>query len=89
MSRFPIEVNSLVRIGIIVAVIVGVHIIAIAVRHLSNEFKSLATGSRLSKPKTIVSLGTSMAIFVLYFVAVGLILKEFGVSLKAYLASAS
>jgi hypothetical protein len=89
MSRFPIEVNSLVRIVIIVAVIIGVHITAIAVRHLSNKFKSLATGARLSKPKTIVSLGTSMAIFVLYFVAVGLILKEFGVSLKAYLASAS
>ena len=79
----------MVRIVIIVAVIIGVHMTAIAVRHLSNKFKSLATGARLSKPKTIVSLGTSMAIFVLYFVAVGLILKEFGVSLKAYLASAS
>ena len=89
MSRFPIEANSLVRIVIIIAVIAGVHMTAIAVRHLSNKFKSLATGARLSKPKTIVSLGTSMAIFVLYFVAVGLILKEFGVSLKAYLASAS
>jgi moderate conductance mechanosensitive channel len=88
MSRFPIEANSLVRI-VIIAVIAGVHMTAIAVRHLSNKFKSLATGARLSKPKTIVSLGTSMAIFVLYFVAVGLILKEFGVSLKAYLASAS
>ena len=81
--------NSLVRIVIIVAVIVGVHMTAIAVRHLSNRFKSLAMGARLSKPKTIVSLGTSMLVFVLYFVAVGLILKEIGVSLKAYLASAS
>ena len=62
---------------------------AIAVRHFSNRFKSLAMGARLSKPKTIVSLGTSMLVFVLYFVAVGLILKEIGVSLKAYLASAS
>ena len=79
----------MVRILIIVAVIIGVHMTAIAVRHLSNKFKSMATGARLSRPKTIVSLGTSMAIFVLYFVAVGLILKEVGVSLKAYLASAS
>jgi small-conductance mechanosensitive channel len=89
LSGLLAEASGLVRIIAIIVVIGGLHLAVIAVRHLSNKFKSLATGARLSKPKTIVSLGTSMVIFMLYFVAVGLILKEIGVSLKAYLASAS
>jgi small-conductance mechanosensitive channel len=73
----------------IVAVILGLHVMVIAVRHLGNKFKSLAGRARLSKPRTIVSLATSMIVFLLYFIALGLILREIGVSLKAYLASAS
>jgi small conductance mechanosensitive channel len=42
-----------------------------------------------AKGRSITSLLTSAAIFSLYFGAIGLILKEFGVSLTAYLASAS
>lgn len=45
--------------------------------------------SKYSKLRTIVSLLTSLFIFTIYFLVVGLILSEFGVSLKAYLASAS
>lgn len=39
--------------------------------------------------RSIASLSTSVVIFVLYFGALGLILRELGVSLTAYLASAS
>lgn len=45
--------------------------------------------SSVSKAKTVASLGISIAVFALYFGAFGLVLKEFHVSLKAYLASAS
>jgi len=39
--------------------------------------------------RTIISLLISTVIFIMYFVAFGFILKEFGLSLKTYLASAS
>lgn len=45
--------------------------------------------SRASKAATIVSLTSSIILFVTYFVAFGLILRELGLSLKAYLTSAS
>jgi len=44
---------------------------------------------RYRKLRSVATLATSIAMFVLYFLAIGLILREFGVSLTAYLASAS
>lgn len=41
------------------------------------------------KARSIISLVTSVAVFVLYFAAVGYSLKEVGVSLTAYFASAT
>jgi small conductance mechanosensitive channel len=78
-----------VRITAIVLVIGGLHLAVTAVRHLSNRFKSLATRPGLSKTRTIASLATSAVVFSLYFAALGLILREIGISLTAYLASAS
>jgi small-conductance mechanosensitive channel len=89
LSNFVAESSSILRIVVIIVVIAGLHLAVIAVRHLSVRFKSLATRSKLSKPRTIASLATSAIVFVLYFIAFGLILKEVGISLKAYLASAS
>ena len=89
LSRILGEATSLIRIAIIVGLIIGLHLTVIAIRHVSNKFRSLAGMSKLSKPRTVMSLATSMAVFVLYFIALGLILREIGVSLKAYLASAS
>jgi len=89
LSKFLGGASSLTRIAMIVAVILGLHVMVIAVRHLGKKFKSLAGRARLSKPRTIASLATSMIVFLLYFIALGLILREIGVSLKAYLASAS
>lgn len=81
--------SSPVRILIIVVVIMGLHLMVIVVRRLSNKWMSSQVSLKLSKSRTIGSLVTSAVIFTLYFSAVGLILNEFGVSLKAYLASAS
>ena len=89
LSGLLAEASGLVRIIAIIVVIGGLHLAVIAVRHLSNKFKSLATRPGLSKTRTIASLATSGIVFGLYFVALGLILREIGISLKAYLASAS
>jgi small-conductance mechanosensitive channel len=77
------------RILLIVAVAVAVHFVVIVVRRLGERVVAAQVRPSLSEAKTVASLTTSVAVFALYFWALGLLLKEFGVSLKAYLASAS
>lgn len=43
----------------------------------------------MAKTSSLLSLGTSLFNFTLYFAAIGFVLNEFGISLTAYLASAS
>ena len=81
--------SSPVWIFIIAAVMVGLHLLVILVRRISNKWMSSKVSAKLSKSRTISSLTTSALVFFLYFREFGLILSEFGVSLKAYLASAS
>jgi len=81
--------SSPVRILIIAAIMVGLHLLVILVRRISNKWMSSQVSAKLSKSRTIGSLTTSVLVFLLYFSAFGIILSEFGVSLKAYLASAS
>lgn len=81
--------SSPLRILIIAAIMVGLHLLVILVRRISNKWMSSQVSAKLSKSRTISSLTTSALVFLLYFSAFGLILSEFGVSLKAYLASAS
>ena len=83
------ELASPLRILIVAAIIVGFHLMVILVRRLSKKWMSSKFSAKLSKSKTIGSLTTSALVFLLYFSAFGIILSEFGVSLKAYLASAS
>jgi small conductance mechanosensitive channel len=59
------------------------------VRKLGQRVMVALPGSSFAKVRKISSLLTSIVIFLLYFTAVGLVLREFGVSLTAYLASAS
>jgi small conductance mechanosensitive channel len=65
------------------------HVVVILVRQLASTAVVSRQVNRHQKLRSIATLMTSAAVFTLYFLAVGLILKEFGVSLKAYLASAS
>ena len=81
--------SSPLRILIIAAIMVGLHLLVILVRRISNKWMSSQVSAKLSKSRTISSLTTSALVFILYFSAFGIILSEFGVSLKAYLASAS
>ena len=89
MSLFPFDISGLTRIGLAVAVAAAAHGAVILVRRLGQSISGEPIGISLSKARSIVSLGTSILVFVIYFTAFGMVLKEFGVSLKAYLASAS
>jgi small conductance mechanosensitive channel len=89
LAKFTTDISSPVRILVILAIVVALHLGVIGVRRLSRKVMTLRIGPNLSKSKTIASLATSVIVFALYFTAFGLILNELGVSLKAYLASAS
>jgi small conductance mechanosensitive channel len=83
------DMSSLNRIIAILAVLAGAHFIVLVVRRLSEKVLAARLSSSFSKFKSIVSLVSSILVFVLYFAALGLLLKEFGLSLTAYFASAS
>ena len=78
-----------VRILAILGLIIGLHLMVILVRALGSRLMLVLPRGTFAKGRSLAGLLTSVAIFVLYFAAVGLVLKEFGVSLTAYLASAS
>ncbi len=81
--------NLGVRILTIIVISIGAHILVIIIKRLSRlTFKSLS-GKSGAKVMSAVSLLTSIIVFLIYFLAVGYILKSLGISLTAYMASAS
>jgi small conductance mechanosensitive channel len=94
---FVHESSSVTRILIILGLAIAVHVIAKLVRYLSEwaivrgHSQRGKFGLMVQKPKfvTVLQLMVSGFIFLIYFIALGLILQEFGFSLTAYLASAS
>jgi small conductance mechanosensitive channel len=89
MSTLFTNLHYPIRILTIIAVVVGAHLVVIIVRYISKRLMSATPTQSFVKFRSIASLFTSVIIFLLYFGATGLVLKEFGVSLTAYLASAS
>lgn len=85
------------RIGAIILLAIGAHLLVRAIRAVSEGFVTrvhrsrFPLGSVVQRPKviTVHRLIMSGIIFALYFVAFGLILRELGIDLRAYLASAS
>jgi len=85
------------RLILIVALTVLVHVTVKTIRSVSEWLirKGHAQKNRLGlvtqRPKfvTLIQLAANGVTTVMYFLAVGLVLEEFGVSLRAYLASAS
>ncbi len=77
------------RIAALAGLAVVVHLVVVLLRRLSKQLLHSGSNRRYRKLRSIATLATSTVVFVLYFLAVGLILREFGVSLTAYLASAS
>ena len=83
------ELSTGSRILLVGIVAILAHLIVRLVRLLANRFMAAEFSAKWIKTRTIVSLLISSIIFSAYFGAFGLILHEFGVSLTAYLASAS
>lgn len=79
---------SLRTIVLIVSCALGAHIAVIIVRRVSRRLQRSRAGSH-SKTHTLAGFITSTAVFTIYFMAAGFVLRELGVSLTAYLASAS
>ena len=91
------ESSSGTRILLIIALAVLVHVLVKVIRHASEWFirqgqaQKNPLGFVTQQPKfiTLTRLIVSGIIFIIYFLALGLILEELGVNLTAYLASAT
>lgn len=77
------------RVMALASIAVVAHILVVVIRRFSTTVLHNVGALRFRKLRSVGTLATSIAMFVVYFLAVGLILREFGVSLTAYLASAS
>ncbi len=89
MSELLSHSSFTIRIILIIAFVGGVHVLVVLLRKFGTRIMNALNRTTFAKARSIISLLNSIVIFALYFAAVGLILKEFGVSLTAYLASAS
>ena len=83
------EFGTTERIIVIVVIAVVAHLSVYGIRHLGQRLTTADTMLRWNKLRTLAGLITSALVFTLYFGALGFVLQEFGVSLTAYLASAS
>lgn len=81
--------GTLTHVLFIVLVLAVVHLAVSLIRRAGRRMSDSPLGHRMAKARTIVSLATSIIVFALYFTGLGLIVKEFGLSLRTYLASAT
>ncbi|MDH3258552.1 MAG: mechanosensitive ion channel family protein [Deltaproteobacteria bacterium] len=89
MDKLFTGISAPSRIAVIIVVAVVAHFIVLIIRRIGGMLMTASQRSSFSKARTIVGLITSITVFMLYFSALGMVLREFGVSLTAYLASAS
>ncbi|MDH3379336.1 MAG: mechanosensitive ion channel family protein [Gammaproteobacteria bacterium] len=81
--------SIVIRIVAFASLAVIAHTLVVFIRRVAAHYLSKQSSMQNRKLRSIATLVTSAAVFTLYFLVVGLILTEFGVSLTAYLASAS
>ena len=81
--------SKLERVLVIALVLIGLQLAIWLLRRAARVFSGRRFTSKTSKAATIVSLTSSILLFAVYFVSFGLIFRELGLSLKAYLTSAS
>jgi moderate conductance mechanosensitive channel len=84
-SAMPLLTRTLLILGVVVVLHFAVHLVRVAGERLIRG-KAAASVRKL---RTVTSLGTSVVVFTLWFLAVGFILRELGINMTAYLASAS
>ena len=84
------QLSGLPRALVILALAVAAHLVVRLLNRIGAGFTAFgADRSGLSKSRTVASIIISTTVFTIYFAAVGVTLAEFGVSITAYLASAS
>jgi hypothetical protein len=83
------ELNTSERIGLVLVIAIAVHLAVYGIRYLGHQLMTTESLLRWNKLRTLAGLLTSIIVFGLYFGTLGFVLQEFGVSLTAYLASAS
>ena len=83
------QFDEVTRLAFIAGAVVIAHLAVIAIRAASRRVLATKFNRRYSKAWTITTLSSSVAIFLVYFGALGLALNELGVSVTAYVASAS
>lgn len=95
LPSFVADLPPVLRILIILLLAVLAHFGVRALRALGQWILTPrgdpkdAFARRFPKGATIITIAVSALTFTFYFLAIGLIFKEFGISLTAYLASAS
>ncbi len=77
------------RSGVVVIVAVAAHIAVHLIRHFGTSLTRREATASVRKLRTVITLTTSVAVFMVYFAVLGFILNELGIPLTAYLASAS
>ena len=92
-------IHPILRILLIMVLAVAAHFIVKAIRRLSQylltmkvdrkEASERSLTRRYPKLATIITILVSAGTFTIYFVAVGMILREFNISLTTYFASAT
>jgi len=83
------ELTTNERIGLVLIIAFAAHLAVYGVRYIGHQLMTRESLLRWTKLRTLAGLLTSILVFGLYFGTLGFVLHEFGVSLTAYLASAS
>ena len=81
--------SAIGKIAYILIFAVAAHLAVLAIRSISAKIINYKTGRISPKTRSIASLANSFIVFSIYFWVIGFILQSLGVSLTAYLASAS
>lgn len=89
MGEFFSEMPMWLRSLAIVLIAVAAHGAVMLIRLATARILRWSVAANIRKMRTILLLVTSVLVFTIYFLGVGLILSQFGISLTAYLASAS
>lgn len=84
--NIPFEIKKIV---IILLIAICGHVIALIVKKIHRKIIRKSHNLRKTKWLSLSSLGLSILVFMIYFIAFGQILKEFDISLTTYFASAS
>jgi small conductance mechanosensitive channel len=83
------SLDAVWRALVLVAIALFSHVVVTLAETVTLWFSARGSRLRLRRLQSLATLLSSALVFALYFLMLGLVLAEFGVSLAAYLASAS